>query len=64
VRNSGLLKINDSHIGFLPIVPTHGGTGMTGGAFGEGNYPMLKTSHVQGVSLGTGASPRTAMFEA
>jgi len=63
VRNSGLLKINDSHIGFLPVVPTHGGTGMTGGAFGEGNYPMLKTSHVQGVSIGTGASPRQAMFE-
>ncbi|WP_280725904.1 aldehyde dehydrogenase [Kitasatospora sp. MAA4] len=63
VRNSGLLKINDSHIGFLPVVPTHGGTGMTGGAFGEGNYPMLKTSHVQGVSIGTGVSPRVAMFE-
>jgi acyl-CoA reductase-like NAD-dependent aldehyde dehydrogenase len=63
VRNSGLLKINDSHIGFLPYVPTHGGTGLTSGAFGEGNYPMLKTSHVQGVSHGTGISPRIAAFE-
>lgn len=63
VRNAGLLKVNDSHIGFLPVVPTHGGTGLTGGAFGEGNYPMLKTSHVQGVSLGKGISPRVAMFE-
>ena len=25
VRNGGLLKINDSHIGFLPYLPTHGG---------------------------------------
>jgi acyl-CoA reductase-like NAD-dependent aldehyde dehydrogenase len=63
VRNAGLLKVNDSHIGFLPVVPTHGGTGLTGGAFGEGNYPMLKTSHVQGVALGRGDSPRAAMFE-
>ena len=63
VRNSGLLKVNDSHIGFLPVVPTHGGTGLTGGVFGEGNYPMLKTSHVQGVSIGRGISPREAMFE-
>ena len=63
VRNAGLLKVNDSHIGFLPVVPTHGGTGLTGGAFGEGNYPMLKTTHVQGVSLGTGASPRAAIVE-
>ena len=27
VRNGGLLKVNDSHIGFLPYLPTHGGTG-------------------------------------
>lgn len=63
VRNAGLIKVNDSHIGFLPVVPTHGGTGLTGGAFGEGNYPMLKTSHLQGVALGKGGSPRLAMFE-
>jgi acyl-CoA reductase-like NAD-dependent aldehyde dehydrogenase len=60
VRNGGLVKVNDSHIGFLPFVPSHGGTGLTSGAFGEANYPILKTSHVQGVSVGTGISPRAA----
>ncbi len=62
VRNAGLLKVNDSHIGFLPILPTHGGTGLTGGAFGEANYPILKTSHLQGVSIATGVRPRDAVF--
>ncbi|MFC4031602.1 aldehyde dehydrogenase family protein [Streptomyces polygonati] len=63
LRNGGMLKVNDSHIGFLPYLPTHGGTGLTGGAFGEGNYPILKTSHVQGVSIATGVSPRVAEYE-
>ncbi|MFJ4920600.1 aldehyde dehydrogenase family protein [Streptomyces sp. NPDC088725] len=62
VVNGGLLKINDSHIGFLPYLPSHGGTGLTGGAFGEANYPMLKTSHVQGVSIAHGVSPYQAVF--
>jgi acyl-CoA reductase-like NAD-dependent aldehyde dehydrogenase len=60
--NGGMLKINDSHIGFLPYLPTHGGTGLTGGAFGEANYPMLRTSHLQGVSRATGIRPREAVF--
>lgn len=63
VRNGGLLKINDSHIGFLPILPTHGGTGLTGGVFGEANYPILKTSHLQGVSIANGIRPREAVFD-
>ncbi|GLZ42489.1 aldehyde dehydrogenase [Actinokineospora sp. NBRC 105648] len=62
VVNGGLLKVNDSHIGFLPYLPSHGGTGLTGGVFGEANYPMLKTSHVQGVSVATGIRPRQAVF--
>jgi acyl-CoA reductase-like NAD-dependent aldehyde dehydrogenase len=62
VVNGGLLKVNDSHIGFLPYLPSHGGTGLTGGAFGEANYPMLKTSHLQGVSVARDVSPRTAVF--
>jgi acyl-CoA reductase-like NAD-dependent aldehyde dehydrogenase len=62
VVNGGLLKVNDSHIGFLPYLPSHGGTGRTGGAFGEANYPMLKTSHVQGVSIARGVSPYEAVF--
>jgi acyl-CoA reductase-like NAD-dependent aldehyde dehydrogenase len=62
IGNGGLLKINDSHIGFLPYLPSHGGTGLTGGAFGEANYPMLKTSHLQGVSIARDVSPHEAVF--
>ncbi|MDJ1135802.1 aldehyde dehydrogenase family protein [Streptomyces iconiensis] len=60
--NGGLLKVNDSHIGFLPYLPSHGGTGLTGGVFGEANYPMLKTSHLQGVSISGGTSPYREVF--
>ncbi|WP_157472826.1 aldehyde dehydrogenase [Frankia sp. EAN1pec] len=62
IVNGGLLKVNDSHIGFLPYLPSHGGTGLTGGVFGEANYPILKTSHLQGVSIARGVSPRDAVF--
>jgi len=62
VHNGGLLKVNDSHIGFLPFLPSHGGTGLTGGVFGEANYLMLRTSHLQGVSVATGVRPRDAVF--
>jgi acyl-CoA reductase-like NAD-dependent aldehyde dehydrogenase len=64
VSNGGLLKINDSHIGFLPFLPTHGGPGWTGGAFGEANYPMLRTSRLQGVSVASGVRPSQAVFGA
>lgn len=63
ITNGGVLKVNDSHIGFLPFLPTHGGTGRTGGAFGEANYPMLRSSHLQGVSVATGIRPRDAVFD-
>ncbi|MEU5579688.1 aldehyde dehydrogenase [Streptomyces huasconensis] len=62
VRGGGLLKVNDSHIGFLPVLPTHGGTGLTGGPGGEANYPMLRTSHLQGVSVARGVRPADAVF--
>ncbi len=62
LHNGGLFKVNDSHIGFLPYLPSHGGTGLTGGAFGEANYPILKTSHLQGVSTCAGIRPRIAVF--
>ncbi|AGL15826.1 aldehyde dehydrogenase [Actinoplanes sp. N902-109] len=62
VGNGGLLKVNDSHIGFLPYLPTHGGTGLTSGVHGEANYPILKTSHQQGVSIARGAAPRETVF--
>jgi acyl-CoA reductase-like NAD-dependent aldehyde dehydrogenase len=62
VNNGGLLKINDSHIGFTPYLATHGGGGLTGGPFGEANHPMLRTSHLQGISIGTGVQPRQAVL--
>lgn len=64
LTNGGLLKVNDSHIGFLPYLPSHGGTGLTGGVFGEANYMMFRTSHLQGVSIAQGVSPRDAVFAA
>jgi acyl-CoA reductase-like NAD-dependent aldehyde dehydrogenase len=63
VTNGGLLKINDSHLGFVPGLPTHGGTGLTGGPFGEGNFPMLRTSHLQGISIATAVQPRASVFD-
>lgn len=64
ITAGGLLKVNDSHIGFLPYLPTHGGTGRTGGVFGEANYPILRTSHLQGVSVSPGTRPKDAVFGA
>jgi acyl-CoA reductase-like NAD-dependent aldehyde dehydrogenase len=49
LSNGGLLKINDSHIGFQSILSTHGGTGRTGGPTGELNYAILRTTHLQGI---------------
>ncbi len=51
VNNGGLLKINGSHIAFSAPLPSHGGTGLTGGAFGEANYPVLRTTRLQGVLI-------------
>jgi acyl-CoA reductase-like NAD-dependent aldehyde dehydrogenase len=63
IDNGGLLKINDSHIGFVARLPTHGGTGLTGGVFGEANYPILRTSHLQGVAISSNpVRPRDAVF--
>ncbi|WP_189132804.1 aldehyde dehydrogenase family protein [Wenjunlia tyrosinilytica] len=65
ITQAGLLKVNDSHIGFLPYLPTHGGTGLTGGVFGEANYPILRTSHVQGVAVADdGTPPKESVFGA
>jgi acyl-CoA reductase-like NAD-dependent aldehyde dehydrogenase len=54
LANGGLLKINDSHIGFVSILATHGGTGYSGGPMGELNYAILRTTHWQGVSRAYG----------
>jgi acyl-CoA reductase-like NAD-dependent aldehyde dehydrogenase len=54
ITNGGQLRVNDSHIGFSPVLATHGGTGQTGGPYGELNYLGLRTSHLQGISWGNG----------
>lgn len=59
----GLLKVNDSHIAFTAPLPSHGGTGLTGGAFGEANYPVLRTTHIQGVSVIADPAPRSPREE-
>lgn len=51
VHNAGLIKVNESHIGFAPVLATHGGTGRTGGPYGELHYPILRTSHLQGAAV-------------
>ncbi|HEX8742853.1 MAG TPA: aldehyde dehydrogenase family protein [Thermoleophilaceae bacterium] len=50
--NGGLLKVNDSHVGFATYLGTHGGTGLTGGPYGELHYPLFRASHLQGISFG------------
>ncbi|MEU1144507.1 aldehyde dehydrogenase family protein [Streptomyces sp. NPDC005863] len=59
----GQLRVNDSHLTSGPYLSNHGGTGLSGGAFGEANYPMLRTSHLQTVSVAQGISPRRALTE-
>jgi acyl-CoA reductase-like NAD-dependent aldehyde dehydrogenase len=51
VDGAGLLKVNESHIGFAPALATHGGTGRTGGPYGELHYPILRTTHLQGAAV-------------
>jgi acyl-CoA reductase-like NAD-dependent aldehyde dehydrogenase len=61
VTNAGLLKVNESHIGFAAPLATHGGNGLTGGPHGELHYPILRTSHMQGAAVapsGTFSSER------
>jgi acyl-CoA reductase-like NAD-dependent aldehyde dehydrogenase len=52
VHNGGVLKVNDaSHCGFFPYLPSHGGTGLTGGVFGEASYMAIRTTHLQAASM-------------
>ncbi|MGN2637868.1 aldehyde dehydrogenase family protein [Nocardia takedensis] len=62
LNNGGFLKINDSHISQAPGLPTHGGTGLTGGPFGEAHFPILRTSHLQAISIASAVRPRESVF--
>lgn len=62
LNTGGLLKINDSHVGTVAPLPAHGGTGLSGGPFGGANFPMLSTTHAQGISIGEDLDPREALY--
>jgi acyl-CoA reductase-like NAD-dependent aldehyde dehydrogenase len=62
LNTGGLLKINDSHVGTVAPLPAHGGTGLSGGPFGGANFPMLSTTHAQGISIGRDVDPRETVF--
>ncbi|MBK7206779.1 MAG: aldehyde dehydrogenase family protein [Elusimicrobia bacterium] len=51
ISNSGMLRINSPHLGFTPYFAPNGGPGKSGGPYGEMNFPWLKSSHLQGVSV-------------
>jgi acyl-CoA reductase-like NAD-dependent aldehyde dehydrogenase len=55
IRNGGLLTFNGSHVGVAPYLATHGGTGLSGGPFGELHYPLFRSSHLQGITFGSAA---------
>lgn len=63
VVNGGMLKVNDSHIGCLPVLPYNGGTGATGGIFGEANQPVVRTTHLQSIAVATLVRPRESVFD-
>uniref|UniRef100_A0AAU2JME4 Aldehyde dehydrogenase family protein n=1 Tax=Streptomyces sp. NBC_00049 TaxID=2903617 RepID=A0AAU2JME4_9ACTN len=63
VVNGGMLKVNDSHIGCLPVLPYNGGTGATGGVFGEANQPAVRTTHLQSIAVATLVRPRESVFD-
>lgn len=51
VETGGLLRINTRHVGFSACLSSHGGTGKTGGPYGEMNYVWQKTTHLQGITV-------------
>jgi len=59
IHNSGLIRINSRHVDFSLFLSTHGGTGRTGGPYGEMNYIWQKTTHLQGISLTRDKIPGT-----
>ena len=51
IETGGLLRINTRHVGFSPFLSSHGGTGQSGGPYGEMNYVWQKTTHLQGITV-------------
>ncbi|WP_433260402.1 aldehyde dehydrogenase family protein [Actinosynnema sp. CS-041913] len=57
VRNGAMLKVNQPHLDFVPLLPSHGGTGRSAGVHGEAAYVFLKTSHLQSAVFGPPPGP-------
>lgn len=51
LQKSGLLRVNMRHTGFSACLSSHGGTGRSGGPYGEMNYVWQKTTHLQGIAI-------------
>lgn len=51
IETGGLLRVNTRHVGFSTCLSSHGGTGKTGGPYGEMNYVWQKTTHLQGITV-------------
>lgn len=51
IDNCAMLRINSRHICFSSLLPGHGGTGKTGGPYGEASYLVKKMTHLQSISL-------------
>lgn len=51
IMPGGIIRINSSHIGFSLFLSNNGGTGISGGPFGEMSYIWQKTTHLQGISI-------------
>jgi len=51
LQKCGLLRINMRHAGFSACLSSHGGTGRSGGPYGEMNYVWQKTTHLQGIAI-------------
>ncbi|MGE7391321.1 aldehyde dehydrogenase family protein [Streptomyces sp. NPDC004126] len=63
VSNGGMLKVNDSHMSVTPCLAGLGGTGRSGGTYGELSYPFLRASRMQAVTIAhTRVHPREAML--
>ncbi|MEV6398673.1 aldehyde dehydrogenase [Streptomyces sp. NPDC051907] len=63
VGGCAALRVNDSHLGPLPVLPVGGGLGGAGGILGEAGHPAVRTSRLQTVSLATGVAPRARVFD-
>lgn len=61
VTNGGNLKVNDSHLGCPRLLPSHGGTGLSGGVWDDANHVVMRTSWLQAITIGPeGGSPAEA----